>query len=397
MLDYHAALAQLLDSHDCTQAVETLPLSAAANRILAEPLSARYPSPMFDNSAMDGYAVCDPEGRLKTFSVVSRTQAGEVPAAALQAGEAVRIFTGAPVPAGATAVVMQEHAECSDGLLHLAEPAKAGANIRYRAEEIEAGQALLPQGARLSAAALGLAASQGYAELKVFKPLKAVVFSSGNELAEPGQPLSDGHIYDANRYQLLAWLAAQGIETADGGILSDDLAATETALAGAAQRADIIITSGGASVGEADYLKQAVENLGTLAVHTLAVKPGKPFGWGHIGTAKVFVLPGNPVAAFVTAQILLLPVLAKLAGKAAPYTLPQIAARAAFSTRKAIKRREFLRVTHRIADDGTTVAELLPNQGSAMLATCTAATALCEIPAGETVSEGGRVLLYLLP
>ncbi|WP_373740985.1 gephyrin-like molybdotransferase Glp [Neisseria sp.] len=397
MLDYHAALAQLLDSHKCSQTVEILPLSAAANRILAEPLSARYPSPMFDNSAMDGYAVCDPEGRLNTFAVVSRTQAGEAPAAALQAGETVRIFTGAPVPAGATAVVMQENAEFSDGLLHIGKPTEAGANIRYRAEEIEAGQMLLPQGTRLSAAALGLAASQGYAELPVFKPLKATVFSSGNELAEPGKPLSDGHIYDANRYQLLAWLAAQGIETADGGILPDDLAATETALADAARRSDIIITSGGASVGEADWLKQAVENLGTLAVHTLAVKPGKPFGWGHIGAANVFVLPGNPVAAFVTAQILLLPVLAKLSGKAAPYALPQITARAAFSTRKAIKRREFLRVTYRTSDDGATMAELLPNQGSAMLATCTAATALCEIPAGETVSEGGRVLLHLLP
>ena len=212
------------------------------------------------------------------------------------------------------------------------------------------------------------------------------------------EPLSDGLIYDANRYQLLAWLQSLGTEVADGGIIPDDLAQTEALLKDAAQRFDAVITSGGASVGEADYLKQAVENVGVLTTRAIAIKPGKPFGWGRVGTAAVFVLPGNPVAAFVTAHMLLAPALGKLSGRSgtAPY-LPQITAKAAFGTLKAIKRREFLRVVLSRDGQGETVAELLPNQGSAMLETCARAEALCEVPAMEVVNEGDTVRLHLLP
>ena len=270
--------------------------------------------------------------------------------------------------------------------------------MRLKAEEIQVGQELLAAGCKLDAAALGLAASQGFAEVEVYEPLKVLVFSTGNELAEPGRPLSDGLIYDANRYQLLAWLQSLGMEVADGGIIPDDLAQTEALLKDAAQRFDAVITSGGASVGEADYLKQAVENVGVLTTRSIAIKPGKPFGWGRVGTAAVFVLPGNPVAAFVTAHMLLAPALGKLSGRSgtAPY-LPQITAKAAFGTRKAIKRREFLRVVLSRDGQGETVAELLPNQGSAMLATCARAEALCEVPAMEVVNEGDTVRLHLLP
>lgn len=397
MIDFETALAQLLDGHECRLKKRRLPLAAAANRILAQPLYARYPAPMFDNSAMDGYAVCAADVGRREFTVVGRVQAGGAAAAPLREGEAVRIFTGAPLPANTTAVVMQEQAEAEGGRLKVGAEIKAGQNMRLKAEEIRSGQELLAAGRKLDAAALGLAASQGFAEVEVYDPLKVLVFSTGNELVEPGRPLSDGLIYDANRYQLLAWLQSLGMEAADGGIIPDDLAQTEALLKDAAQRFDAVITSGGASVGEADYLKQAVENAGTLTTHTLAVKPGKPFAWGRIGGAAVFVLPGNPVAAFVTAHMLLLPVLNKLSGRSgAALHLPQITAKAAFSTRKAIKRREFLRV---VLDNGgpETAAKLLPNQGSAMLATCAAAEALCEVPAMEVVNEGDTVRLHLLP
>lgn len=398
MIDFDTARSSLLESHTCTLGSVNLTLGEAANRVLAAPLAARYPSPLFDNSAMDGYAVCDPEGRLKTFTITGRTQAGDTAAAPLQAGEAVRIFTGAPLPANATAVVPQEETETDGGTLTVTAAVKPGQHIRRQAEEISVGQELLIKGSKLNAAALGLAASQGYDRVPVFDKLSVIVFSSGNELTEPGMPLESGRIYDANRYLLISWLQTRGAQVMDGGILPDDLARTETALSYAAKKFDVIITSGGASVGEADYLKQAIENTGSLTTHTLAIKPGKPFAWGHIGNAKVFVLPGNPVAAFVTAHMLLLPVLNKLMGKQERnWTLPKITAKAAFSTRKAIKRREFLRVGIRIGDNGETQAVLLPNQGSAMLGTCVTAEALCEIPAGQTVGEGDTVTLYLLP
>lgn len=398
MIDFEVARAALLEQHPCRLKTVTLPLAQAANRVLAQSLHAKYPSPMFDNSAMDGYAVCDAEGSLREFRITDRIQAGETAENPLAQGEAVRIFTGAPLPPNTTAVVMQEQTESDGDRLRVNADIHAGQNMRLKAEEIEIGQKLLAQGSLLNMAALGLAASQGYAELSVYQPLKVQVFSTGNELVEPGQTLSDGQIYDANRYQLLAWLQQLGLQVSDGGILPDDLAQTEAALAAAAEQFDVVITSGGASVGEADYLKQAIEHIGSLAMHTLAIKPGKPFAWGHIGKCKIFILPGNPVATFATSNMLLLPVLNKLAGKHAKHWhLPKITAKAAFQTKKAIKRREFLRVVLENGETGETVVKLLPNQGSAMLGTCTVADALCEVPPGQTVSEGDCVSVYLLP
>lgn len=398
MIDFDSALAQLLDGHECRLKTVNLPLAQAANRILAQSLRAQYPSPMFDNSAMDGYAVCDPEGSLREFTVVDRIQAGDVTPTPLAEGEAVRIFTGAPLPDNTTAVVMQEQTEVDGNRLQVNAEIQAGQNMRLKAEEIDVGQELLAQGQKLDMAALGLAASQGYAEVTVYEPLKVLVFSTGNELREPGQPLSDGQIYDANRYQLLAWLGTLGMTVTDGGMIADSLEQTEAALKQAAAQFDVIITSGGASVGEADYLKQAVENMGSLTMHSIAIKPGKPFAWGHIDDSKIFILPGNPVATFVTAHMLLLPVLNKLAGKQArDWHLPAFVAKAAFQTVKAIKRREFLRVVLESAEEGQTLVQLLPNQGSAMLSTCTQADALCEVPAGATVHVGDPVKVYVLP
>lgn len=393
MLGFEAALAQLLAGCECRLAIEKKGLSECAGRILAEPLAARYPSPLFDNSAMDGYAVCDTQGGLQRFRVVSRIMAGDAAGAPLAHGQAVRIFTGAALPPNTTAVVLQEASRDDGGELSVDEPIVPGQHMRLKAEEIREDDILLERGSVLSPAALGLAASQGFAELPVFRRLRAVVFSSGNELTEPGRALAGGKIYDANRYQLTAWLGSLGIEAVDGGILPDNLADTQRALQHASDKYDVIITSGGASVGDADYLKEALQRIGTLAEQNVAIKPGKPFAWGCAGSADVFVLPGNPVSAFVTAQVLLLPALNKLAGKNdACLKLPEVEARAAFSTKKAIRRREFLRVRL----EGGSVS-LLPNQGSAMLATCVAANALCDVPPGTMVEEGSMVKVLLLP
>lgn len=397
MIDFDVAKNQLLEGHECRLNISNVTLAQAANRILAEDLYARYPSPMFDNSAMDGYAVCDEEGGLQQFAIVNRIQAGQSAVLPLNHGEAARIFTGAPLPNNTTAVVMQEQTEIQNDILLVSAEINAGQNMRLKAEEIEVGQLLLEKGSKLNAASLGLAASQGYATLPVFTPLKVLVVSTGNELLEPGKMFSDGHIYDANRYQLMAWLQEQGMDVVDGGIVPDNLNQTETILKNNASQFDVIITSGGASVGEADYLKQAIVNIGSLTTHSIAIKPGKPFAWGRINQAHVFILPGNPVAAFVTAHMLLLPVLSKLSGKQEKkWHLPIITAKAAFQTNKAIKRREFLRVSLGANEQGETTAILLPNQGSAMLSTCVAAEALCEVKAGEIIGKNDYVKLHLL-
>lgn len=394
MLEFETALARLLAAQECSLETETVCLSESAGRVSAEPLAARYPSPLFDNSAMDGYAVCDKQGGLQDFAVSPRRiMAGDTAGTPLSHGQAVRIFTGAALPPGTTAVVAQEDCREEDGRLHVAAPVKPGQHMRLQAEEIREGDVLLERGSVISAVAVGLAASQGYAGIPVYRRLRAVVFSSGNELAEPGSVLEEGRIYDANRYQLTAWLKGLGVCADDGGILPDDLAGTRNALRQAAARYDVIITSGGASVGDADYLKQALQDIGRLAEHSVAIKPGKPFAWGEAGGAKVFVLPGNPVSAFVTAQVLLLPALNKLAGKKdACLKLQALEAKAAFATKKAIKRREFLRVKL----EGGTV-RLLPGQGSAMLAACAEADALCEVPPDTLIEEGQAVRVLLLP
>lgn len=397
MLDFETALNRLLLSHSCSLGSETVCLSESMGRILAEPLFARYPSPLFDNSAMDGYAVCDNQGGLQDFTVVSRIMAGEISDTPLQHGQAVRIFTGAALPPQATAVVLQEDCRVEGDKLHVDTAIKAGQHIRLKAEEIEEGDILLARGSMMSAAAVGLAASQGCRELPVYRKMKAVVLSSGNELTEPGAELGKGKIYDANRYQLIAWLRNLGIETDDGGILPDDLVQTQTALQQAGEQYDVIITSGGASVGDADYLKQALQNIGVLTEHSIAIKPGKPFAWGEAGRAHVFVLPGNPVSACVTGQVLLLPVLNKLMGKnEADWQLTELYITAAFTTKKAIKRREFLRVRVETEQNGETVARLLPNQGSAMLATCVAANALCDVPPDTLIEAGSKVRILML-
>ncbi|MBP6563098.1 MAG: molybdopterin molybdotransferase MoeA [Neisseriaceae bacterium] len=397
MIDFYDALNELQTIPYQAPATETLPLRQAANRILATDVHAKFPSPLFDNSAMDGYALCAPANEAGPFTIVERIAAGDSAAHVhLAAGEAVRIFTGAPVPKGTTAVVPQEETLVDGSLLSLTAPVTPAQHIRFAAEETRVGDLLVPAGTPLSTANLGLIASQGYPELTVFKPLSIVVFSSGNEVINPEQPLGDGQIYDANRFQLLAWLSALGAHVTDGGILPDQQLATEAAFTEAAANHDIIVTSGGVSVGEEDHLKNAIMKAGTLIEHKVLIKPGKPFSWGTVGAAKVFMLPGNPVATFATSQLLLQPALKRLMGIHPRFwQLTQVYATAAFDQPKKIKRREFLRAVL-TTQEGHSRISLLPHQGSAMLSACTQANCLVEVPPQTAVVAGDALRAYLL-
>lgn len=396
MMDYYDALARLERELTPAEGSETLPLAACGGRVLVEPLTARFDTPAFDNSAMDGYALADPARTLTRFALVGRTAAGDAPAAPLAPGEACRVLTGAPLPAGATAVVAQEQARLREGVVEVDAPLETGRHIRARAEEYAAGCGILAAGERLGPAALALAASQGYGWLAVRRRLKVTVFSSGNELFEPGASLGPGKIYDANRYQLLGWLAALPVEVSDGGILPDNAAETRQRLAEAAETADVILTSGGASVGEEDHLKGAIAALGTLDAWKLAIKPGKPFAWGRAGRARVFMLPGNPVATFVTFFLLVAPALRALMGvrPMAPLSVP---VRAGFARDAVEPRREFLRATLSRAATGETEVRPLAGQGSAMLLSCARAEVLVEVPPATAVRPGDWLRVFPLP
>ena len=396
MLDYHDALRQLLASLQPISDTISVPLARASGHVLAADLPALHDTPQFDNSAMDGYALADPGATGTRFTLAGRIAAGENVALTLQAGQAARIFTGAPVPAGTTAVVAQEDVQTESDAIVLARAARAGSHIRYRAEEYAAGGVLLPQGTLLDPAAVALAASQGHATLPVLRPLRVAVFSSGNELREPGSTLVPGQIYDANRYQILAWLAGMPVEVVLSECLPDNAAVTRERLQAASQQADVILTSGGVSVGEEDHIRAVLAEIGRLDVWKLSIKPGKPFAWGQAGQAHVFMLPGNPVATFVTFFMLVAPALRKLQGRPQPEPLA-LQAVAGFERTKREPRREFLRAVAQAGPDGRWHVNALQGQGSAMLSTCVQANVLAEITPDMPVAVGDPVTIYPLP
>ncbi|HLU80350.1 MAG TPA: gephyrin-like molybdotransferase Glp [Burkholderiaceae bacterium] len=399
LLDYHLALNDLLETHAPLAGEESVPLAQLGQRVLARDVTVQYDVPAFDNSAMDGYAICGNDR--DHWQVVQRIAAGDAAGTGLQPGQAARIFTGAPIPAGATAVLMQENVHLGeDGASIHRDPAQGaipeGLNIRRRAEELQQGSTLLRQHQRLTPAAIGLLSAQGYTHAPCVPRVRVTVFSSGNELVEPGQPLQPGKIYDSNREMLLAMLREAGFEVINGGILPDRLDATRDALQKAAADSHAIVCSGGVSVGEEDHLKHALEQVGELTQWRLRIKPGKPFTWGRIGDCRVFMLPGNPVSSLVTFRQLALPALQRLAGldqeQARPWQLP---ARAAFSRSKPDSRREFLRVSLQVGPDGLHAVPL-QKQGSNMLSGAAFATALAEIPPGAQVEEGMDLVVYPL-
>lgn len=394
MLSYEEALDHLLAAAVPVAEVELIPLADLRGRILAEALVSAETVPPLDNSAMDGYAVrcVDVPQAGVALPVAQRIPAGSV-GHALAAGTAARIFTGAPLPRGADAVVMQEFcAHGPDGSVIVNCLPKPGMNIRRAGEDIAAGAEVLPAGTRLGAAEIGLAASIGAARLPVRRRLRVALLSTGDELAEPGQPLPPGGIYNSNRYFLRALLESLGCAVTDAGRVPDSLAETRRALRATAECNDLIVTTGGVSVGEEDHVKPAVEAEGELSLWKIAIKPGKPLAFGKVGaggtaSSAAFVgLPGNPVSCFVTFLLFLRPYLLKRMG--ARTTLPVARTLVAASDwTKTEDRRNFLRA--RIAADGR--VELYPNQGSGVLTSCVWADGLVDTPARQTFQAGDPV------
>ena len=360
---------------------EIVPLAAADGRVLATDLVAGLDLPPWPNSAMDGYALRLADWHGESLPVSQRILAGQAPGP-LQPGSCARIFTGAPMPAGADTVEMQENIELlADGRVHFREPLRAGQNVRPQGQETRAGEQVLAAGTRLGPVELGLAASLGCAVLAVRRRPRVAVVSTGDELVEPGQPLGPGQIYNSNRSLLCAWLQRLGCDVRDAGILPDDAQRTREALA-ALVDADLIISTGGVSVGEADYLGQVLREEGELALWKLAIKPGKPLTCGHFRGVPVLGLPGNPASTLVTFALLARPYLLRRLGVQRVEPLA-VAVPAGFAWSKPGKRREYLRAR---LENGRAV--LYPNQSSGVLRSAAWADGLVEVMEECTYAEG---------
>ncbi|GJD79735.1 gephyrin-like molybdotransferase Glp [Methylobacterium gregans] len=375
--------------------IETVPLHAADGRIAAEDVRARHDLPPFANSAVDGYAVrhADLANAGETVLPVSgRLAAGAAAGAAAIAG-AVRIFTGAPMPPGADTVFMQEDVRIKEGRVVLPPGLKPGANARPAGEDLARGALAIPAGRRLRPSDLALAAATGHADLAVRRRLRVALFSTGDELAEPGAELRPGAIHDSNRVLLAALLARLGVAVSDLGILRDEPESLAARLAEAARHHDVILTSGGVSVGEEDHVKGAVESLGELMLWRLAIKPGRPVAVGLVHGTPFVGLPGNPVAVYVTLLFVVRPLLARLGGASPEVPVP-CPVRAAFAYRKKAGRREFVRVCLDRAADGGLEARKYPRDGAGVLTSLTGSDGLVELPDEATAIAPGESLAY---
>ncbi|HUL67459.1 MAG TPA: gephyrin-like molybdotransferase Glp [Burkholderiaceae bacterium] len=389
MLTVEDALARMLSRADPlgVESVETL---HANGRVLAADVISPMPVPPLDNSQMDGYAVrtLDVPAAGVTLPVSQRIAAGHV-GTPLAPGTAARIFTGAPVPAGADAVVMQESALAQGDRVTLQEIPQRGAWIRRAGLDVAAGATVAGAGMRLGPQHVGLIASVGAARVTVHRRLRVAVFFTGDELAMPGERLAPGRIYNSNRFVLRALLERLGCEVTDLGIVPDERARTRAAFVTAASGSDLIVTSGGVSVGEEDHVRPAVEAEGALQLWQIAMKPGKPVAFGHVRNVPFIGLPGNPVSSFVTFLLFARPFILRRQG-VNDVKVPALPLRADFEWPKPDRRREFLRVC-RNAEYGL---DLFPMQNSAVLTSTAWADGLVDLPA-DTVVARGNVVRYL--
>lgn len=386
LLPVEQALARLLNMADAAPISETesVTLGQAQGRVLAVQLAATGDLPPWANSAMDGYALRLADWQGEPLVVSQRIQAGQAPGA-LQPGTCARIFTGAPLPLGADTVEMQENVEVlADGRITLREPLEPGENVRPQGQEMRIGDPVLAAGTRLGPIELGLVASLGLAQVPVVRRPRVAVLSTGDELVEPGLPLGPGQIYNSNRRVLCSWLERLGCTVVDAGILPDDLARTRAQLA-ELKDVDLILSTGGVSVGEADFLGVALREEGELALWKLAIKPGKPLTFGHFRGVPVIGLPGNPASTLVTFGLLARPYLLRRLGVAKVAPL-QVQVPAGFDWPRPGFRREYLRGR---LEQGRAV--IYPNQSSGVLLSAAWADGLVEVLEGTTVGEGDVV------
>lgn len=359
------ALGQMLARITPLTDTETLPLQQAFGRVLARDVISPMDVPGFDNSAMDGYAV-----RLSDLTdgavlpVAGKAFAGQPFHGEWPLGTCIRIMTGAPVPTGCDAVVMQEETDANDAGVRFIKPVRAGQNIRLRGEDIQRDAAVLTAGTQLSVGELPMLASLGIADVEVIRKTKVAIFSTGDELQLPGQPLGDGQIYDTNRLAVHVMLEQLGCDVINLGIIPDDPDALRAAFINANRQADLVLSSGGVSVGEADYTKTLLEELGEITFWKLAIKPGKPFAFGRLPDSWFCGLPGNPVSAALTFYQLVIPLLAKLNGRHSPYLPQTLRVRAASRFKKSPGRLDFQRGILQRGADGMPEVVTTGHQGS---------------------------------
>ena len=361
------AIEQLLAQAPPAPPTEVIPLGQAAGRVIAEELFSPLDLPCWDNSAMDGYALraADVPEQGGYLVLAGRIAAGHSSDELLQAGQTVRIFTGAPLPPGADSVVPQERCRVY-GQRIWCPPLRLGEHVRKRGEEMQRGQRLLRVGQRLRAQEVGLLASAGIPWVKVYRPLRVCLLSSGDELREPGESLAPGQIYNSNRHLVTALLRGWGVEVLDYGVMADALAASRDALILASSECDLLLTTGGVSVGEEDHLKQAIQELGRVDFWRLAIQPGKPLAFGEVAGKPWIGLPGNPSAALITALVVVRPFLLRAQGVERVLPVP-VQVPAGFEWPTPNKRRQYLRARLSPGADGQLRAVLHPQQSSAML------------------------------
>jgi molybdopterin molybdotransferase len=376
---------------------ETVALRAAAGRVLAADIVAPLALPPFDNSAVDGYALrhgdLNPEAETR-LKVAGRVMAGQAPPRTVEAGAAMRIFTGAPMPDGADTVFMQEDCRVEGDAVILPSGLKVGANRRLAGEDVKAGSVVLPAGRFLAPADVALAAALGLTSVEVRPRLRVALFSTGDEIVEPGAPRPASALFDANRMLLTGLLTRLGAQVSDLGIVPDNAEALMRAIGEAAKMHDLVLTSGGVSTGEADHVRAAVEKIGRLVFWRVAIKPGRPVAMGVVAGAAFAGLPGNPVAAFVTFVRVVRPLLLRLGG-ALPERVMPLPVTAAFSYRKKKGRREYVRVALRRAADGSVEAVKHPQEGAGVITSLTETDGLAELDEDTTKIEPGTTIGFL--
>ncbi|MFQ5935458.1 MAG: gephyrin-like molybdotransferase Glp [Acidiferrobacterales bacterium] len=375
--------------------VEKIALRSTLQRVLAEDVRSATNVPSHENSAMDGYAMrgddLPAQGTVR-LGVIGTAWAGRPFVGAVEAGQCARIMTGAPIPRGADTVIMQEQVRLEGEAVHVGADHKRGQNVRAAGEDVAAGQVILTAGKQIMPAELGLLASLGVAELKVRRRLRVAFFSTGDELRSIGEPLAEGEIYDSNRYTLYGMLARLGVEIIDMGVVRDDRESTRDAFIEAADNADVIVTSGGVSVGEADYVKETLDVLGEVDFWQIAIKPGRPLAFGRVQDTCFFGLPGNPVSVMVTFYQFVEPALRQMMGQADTGPMPTFRVPCASRIKKGKGRTEFQRAVLERNADGQLVVRSTGPQGSGLLHSMSVANCFVILPSGSGAVEPGTIV-----